>query len=107
MLASRVDDAARVCRLQSLWCEAASRPVNESTIAMRGVLEGLCAELNATDGSWLVMRRNSAHEPKVSGEKFSDVGFYPYARGIHLLNQQISCIGNDEFCGIFVIGVTL
>ena len=71
MLAPRVDDAARVCRLQSLWSEAASRPVNQSTLAMRNVLEGLCNELGATDGSWLVMRRHGVKQPKMSEGHFS------------------------------------
>ena len=93
MLASGVDDAARVCRLQSLWSEVAAHPVNQSTQAMRKMLKGLCAEFDAVDGSWLVMRKHPENEPRVSGEHFSGAieemqGWFPIV-GMYLNPKKV------------------
>lgn len=58
-----MDKAVAVCRLQSLWSEAAAHPVNQSTGAMREVLGKLCGILGAVDASWLVMRRLDCSPP--------------------------------------------
>ena len=59
-----------VCWLQSLWDEVAAFPVYQSTKAMRVLLQQICLALEASDASWLVMRRMELNQLNIPEEHF-------------------------------------